>query len=103
MNTLKLPMCEDEYDAAVSKRFAVVFIPATPLWERRLGGPEDTRPTEITFYRGITGDGKPRRCITVPVTGIVRQAAPSPGNTLGIFCVKHAALDAANEKTEEIQ
>ena len=102
MNTLKLPTWEDEYDAALAKRSTETLIPATPLWTRRLGGPADTRPTEVTFCRGLFfASGKPRRCITVPVTGILRQAAPSPGNTLGIFCVKHAALDAANEKTEE--
>lgn len=103
MNTLKLPMWGDEYDDAVSKRFTVVFIPATPLWERRLGGPADTCPSEVTFYRGLFSSGKPRRRVTAAVTGIELEAKPGQAGGFGVFHVKHAALDAANEKTEEIQ
>lgn len=104
MNTLKLPVLEDEYDAALAKRSTETLIPATPLWTRRLGGPADTRPTEVTFCRGLFfASGKPRRCVTAAVTGIELEAKPGQAGGFGVFHVKHAALYAANEKTEEIQ
>lgn len=103
MNTLKLPTWEDEYDAALAKRSTETLIPATPLWTRRLGGPADTWPTEVTFYRGLFGSGKPRRCVTAAVTGIELEVKPGQGGGFGAFHIKHAALDAADEKTEEIQ
>lgn len=103
MHTLKLPLWEDDYDASLAKHRTSVAIPGTPLWHRRLDGPEDTRPTEVTFYRGLFGSDKPRRCITAAVAGIEFAPKVAPGASFGVFHINHAALDAANEKTEEIQ
>lgn len=102
MRTLKLPTCEDEYDAMLSNRSTVIDIPATALWTRRLGGPQDTLPTEVTYCRGLFGSHGPRRNITVAVEEIVFDPKGSPnGGPFGVFHIRHAAPDAANEKTEE--
>ena len=98
--TLKNPCWTDEYDRQVAEHADFALFPATALWVRRLGGPEETRPTEITYLRGLSfGDNKPRRCITVAVTGIeFKPHAPNGG--LGVFTVKHAPLDKNNETKE---
>ena len=99
---LKFPCCEDEYDRAVAAKATEALLPATALWNRRLSGPPETRPTAITYLRGLSfGDNKPRRCITVPVTG-VDFTTPGAGGGFGTFRIKHAALDAATETKETL-
>lgn len=103
MRTLKLPTWEDEYDTAVKTGKTEALIPATPFWIRRLAGPRETLPTEVTYYRGLTSPGRPRRCITAPVTDITLDNTTHPhGAPFGVFRITHAALDAANEKTETV-
>lgn len=100
MKPLKISLWEDEYDRAVAKHAVVHDLPGTPLWQRRLDGPRETRPTEITFYRGLFGSGKARRSVTAPVTYITFDPVPATGAAFGVFHIHHAALDAANEKQE---